>query len=58
MIEDFPALGRPTTAKRGIFSSISGSDFLVKRFNISSNKSPVPEPLAADTQKGSPSPNE
>ena len=35
MIEDFPALGRPTTAKRGMFSSISGSDFLVKRFNIS-----------------------
>ena len=56
-MEDFPAFGRPTTAKRGISSSRISDDSFLKLLTIKSIKSPVPLPVMAETQYGSPNPN-
>ena len=54
--EDLPALGLPTTANRGRFSSTSFSSG--KCFTNSSNNSPVPLPLTLDIEKNSLNPSE
>ena len=46
--EDFPAFGRPTTAKRGKSSSISSLLSGLKKVSNLSRKSPVPSPFMAE----------
>ena len=54
---DFPALGRPTTANLGTLSSKSSPEVTGSFVSTKSSKSPVPEPVAALMQKGSPRPS-
>ena len=49
-MEDLPAFGRPTTAKRGISSSISSVVSFLNLLTNKSIKSPVPNPLNAEIQ--------
>ena len=57
IIDDFPAFGRPTTAKRGNgFSSSTASGNYGKTSTNLSNNSPVPLPFMAPIVKYSPNP--
>ncbi len=56
-IDDFPAFGRPTIAKRGRSSSCSSSASFLKSLTSSSRTSPEPSPLIAERMCGSPSPS-
>ena len=55
--DDFPTLGRPTMAIRGMSACSIAFSSLGKIFIKASSRSPVPLPVIAEIGKTSPKPN-